>query len=251
MSAIPIETNTDAVAQAESRRRIVRVWDLPVRIFHWSLVIAIAAAYVTGEFGGGEWAIWHGRIGSLVLALLVFRVIWGFIGTEHARFRSFVPTPARVTAYLQGRWQSAGHNPLGAFSVIVLLTLVAAQVGTGLFANDDIAFAGPLADWIGKGASERATSWHEQIFYVLAGFILLHILAIVFYLLVRGANLVAPMITGNKWLPDGQHLPAERHLAWRFVAAVLVATTVSWLTFRDVSSVQPEAAPPPAATADW
>lgn len=229
----------------------VQVWDLPLRIFHWALVVAIVAAYVTAEFGGSEWAQWHGRIGSFVLALLVFRVVWGFIGTRHARFRSFVPTPARVATYLSGRWQGAGHNPLGALSVIALLLLVAAQVVTGLFANDDIAFAGPLSDWLGKSASDRLTGWHQQLFYVLAALIGLHLVAILFYLLVRKSNLIAPMITGKKAVTSGEPSMVIRHLRWRFVAAVLVATTISWLTFREASSHRADTAPPPAATADW
>src|SRR5688572_2400570 len=117
MSAIPIDTGTDAAEESRAGSvRVVQVWDLPLRIFHWALMISILAAYVTAEFGGSEWARVHGWIGSFVLALLVFRVIWGFIGTQHARFLSFIPTPARVAAYLNGRWQGAGHNPLGALS---------------------------------------------------------------------------------------------------------------------------------------
>lgn len=253
MSAIPIETGTEAAAQGKSHMRVVQVqvWDLPLRLFHWSLAVAIVAAYVTGEFGGSEWAHWHGRIGSFVLALLVFRLVWGFIGTQHARFGNFVPTPVRVIAYLRGRWQGAGHNPLGALSVISLLLLVAAQVVTGLFATDDVAFAGPWSNWIGKSASERLTAWHEQIFYVLAGFICLHMVAILFYLLVRRSNLVAAMITGNKAIAPGEPVAASKPLLWRFLVAVLVATTVSWLSFTDSSSTQAEAVAPAAATADW
>lgn len=252
MSAIPIEAAADAVAEGGLQHaRTVQVWDLPLRIFHWSLVVAIAAAYATAEFGGSEWAEWHGRIGSFVLALLVFRVVWGFIGTRHARFRNFLPTPARVAAYLSGRWQRAGHNPLGALSVIALLLLVAAQVVTGLFANDDIAFAGPLSDWAGKGTSDRLTGWHQQIFHVLAGCIGLHILAILFYLLIRKSNLVSPMITGKKAVVTGEPPAESEHLAWRFAAAVFVAAMVAWPTFRDSSSPHAESAAPPVATADW
>lgn len=235
----------------DERPRVVQVWDLPLRIFHWLLVIAIVAAYVTAEFGGSAWADWHGRIGSFVLALLVFRVLWGFIGTQHARFLNFLPTPARIRAYVAGRWQGAGHNPLGALSVIALLLLVAAQVVTGLFSNDDITFSGPLADLVGKGTSDRLTGWHQELFYVLAAFIGLHLLAIVCYWLIRKSNLVAPMITGKKVLATGESPRATRHLAWRFAAAVIVAAAMSWLTFRDSSSPQAETVAPPAATPDW
>lgn len=252
MSAIQIEveTDTEAAARRDSPARVVRVWDLPIRIFHWLLVLGIAAAYVTSQLGG-DWMQWHGRIGAVVLALLVFRLVWGFIGTSHARFASFVPTPRRVHEYLQGRWRGAGHNPLGAVSVIVLLTLVAAQVITGLYSSDDIAFSGPLSGWIGKRASEQLTGWHAQIFNALAGFILLHILAIVFYLLVRRANLVAAMITGNKPVSGAPEATVAQRPGWQFFAAVCVAIAVSWLIFRVSPPVQSESAAAPVATADW
>src|SRR5690349_7004915 len=135
MSSVPLDAIADeAEAREQAQARVVQVWDLPLRIFHWGLVLAIAAAYATGGFGGSELANWHGRIGAFVRALLVFRVIWGFIGAQNARFPNFVPTPARVAAYLKGAWRGVGHNPLGALSVIALLLLVAAQVFTGLFA---------------------------------------------------------------------------------------------------------------------
>ncbi|HWK49430.1 MAG TPA: cytochrome b/b6 domain-containing protein [Steroidobacter sp.] len=251
MSATPIEVAVDTQA-AVRHESAVRVWDLPVRIFHWSLVVAIVAAYVTSQLGG-EWMRWHGRIGSFVLALLVFRLIWGFIGTPHARFAGFVPTPNRLIAYFKGQWRGVGHSPLGALSVIALLTLVAAQVVTGLFSNDDIAFSGPWAHWIAKGTSERLTGWHEQIFNALAGFILLHVLAIAFYLVARRSNLVAAMITGNKVLSGGapEAAAAMQRPGWRLIAAVMVAVSVPWLIFREIPPAQAQPVAAPAATADW
>ena len=245
---VDVEMDTQAAARRETPVRAVRVWDLPLRIFHWTLVVAIAAAYVTSQLGG-DWMRWHGRIGALVLALLVFRWIWGFIGTPHARFASFMPTPSRVVAYLPGRWRGVGHSPLGALSVIALLTLVAAQVVTGLFSNDDIAFAGPGSDWIGKTGSERLTGWHEQLFNVLAGFILLHLVAILFHHVVRRSNLLAAMITGNKAVSSAQETPASKRLTWPFAVAVFVAASVPWLIFRESPAVQAEAAVAPAS--DW
>lgn len=247
---VEIETETQAAVRRESPVRVIRVWDLPLRVFHWLLVVAIAAAYITSQLGG-DWMRWHGRIGSFVLGLSVFRLIWGFIGTPHARFATFAPTPHRVIAYLKGRWRGAGHNPLGALSVIALLTLVAAQVVTGLFSNDDIAFAGPWSNWIDKSASERLTAWHEQLFNVLAGCILLHLLAILFYLVVRRSNLVAAMITGNKSVASEPETTVGKRLTWQFVAAVFVAASVPWLIFRDSPPAQAEAAAAPVATADW
>jgi cytochrome b len=250
MSSVPLETITDAAEQTQASGRVVQVWDLPLRIFHWTLVIAIVAAYLTAEYGGSEWMQWHGRIGAFVLALLVFRVVWGIIGTHHARFRTFVPTPARIAAYLSGAWQSAGHNPLGALSVIALLILVGAQVLTGLFANDDIAFAGPWSSWIDKASSDWLTGWHQQLFYVLSGFIGLHVLAVLFYLLVRKSDLVTPMITGKRWHASAEPMPAI-NLRRRLAFAVSVAAAVAWLAFRDAPAPPIDTAAPPASTADW
>ena len=229
----------------------MQVWDLPLRLFHWLLVLAIAAAYVTAEFGGSGWAQWHGRIGAFVLGLLVFRLIWGFIGTPNARFRSFFPTPSRIAAHLQGRWRGQGHNPLGALSVLALLALVSAQVATGLFANDDIAFAGPLYASVDKATSDALTGWHEQIFYALAAFIGVHVLAILFYLLVRRSNLVKPLITGNKLVTESTWTEGSPRLGWRFVIAVALAAGIALLVFRATPETNAEVAAPPAATADW
>ncbi len=252
MSVIPAEAGAATAGERVSPgTRGVQVWDLPLRIFHWSLVLSIAAAYITAEFGGSDWSDWHGRIGSFVLGLLVFRLIWGFIGTEHARFRSFVPTPTRISAYLGGRWRGLGHNPLGALSVIALLLLVAAQVLTGLFSNDDVAFAGPLSARVDKGTSDALTGWHEDIFYVLAGFIGLHIAAILFHLLIRRSNLVTPMVTGRKPAGTGESSPVPGYLGLRFAAAVVVAAAISWFVFRASPPTQAEVNAPPAATADW
>ena len=117
----------------------IQIWDLPLRLYHWLLAVAVSAAIVTGELGGGL-IDWHGRIGLFVLGLLVFRLLWGFVGTTHARFSQFFPTPGKLLAYLKGQWQGHGHNPLGALSVLALLGVLATLVGAGLFANDDIAF---------------------------------------------------------------------------------------------------------------
>src|SRR5438105_222316 len=133
---------------------LIKVWDLPLRVFHWVLVTAVSGAYITGELGG-RLTDWHGRLGTLVLGLLIFRVIWGFAGNRYSRFSSFFPTPAKLQAYLKGELREAGHSPLGAIAVLTLLALLASLVTTGLFANDDIAFQGPLFNLIDKDLSDR------------------------------------------------------------------------------------------------
>ena len=114
----------------------IQIWDLPTRLFHWLLVSAIGAAWATGE-AGGSWMIWHGRIGLCIIGLISFRLAWGFLGTNYARFSTFVRGPAAIRAYLRGQWQGLGHNPLGALSVLALLAVVSLQMGSGLFANND------------------------------------------------------------------------------------------------------------------
>ncbi len=175
----------------------IKLWDLPTRLFHWLLVIFVIAAVVTGKIGGNA-IIWHGRIGLVILALLAFRLAWGFVGPSPARFSSFLPTPASIAAYLRGTWRGIGHNPLGALSVFGLLAFLGVQVGTGLFANDDIAFRGPLVELVSKESSDLLTNYHRLAINVLIALIALHVAAIAFYAHAKKENLVSPMIDGWK-----------------------------------------------------
>jgi cytochrome b len=200
--ADPSSPLSTAAASGLPARRRVQVWDLPTRIFHWSLVAAVLTAVITGQIGG-EWMRVHGIAGLVIVGLVVFRLVWGVVGPTHARFSHFAPTPAKVWAYLRGRWQGVGHNPLGAISVFVLLGLLATQATTGLFSNDDIAFTGPLAAWVSDELSARLTGWHHQVADVLLVFIGLHVVAIVFYAWVKKDNLVKPMVTGSKLVEAG------------------------------------------------
>jgi cytochrome b len=186
----------------------IRLWDLPVRIFHWSLVVAVLVAFVTAKLGG-DWMDWHGRAGLAIVGLVTFRVVWGVVGSTHARFVSFAPTPSRLRAYLAGRWHGVGHNPLGALSVFGLLALLAAQAGTGLFSNDDIAFDGPLSGLVEKARSDSLTGLHHQLSNVLLVLLGLHILAIAFYLLVKKHDLIKPMLTGWKHAQGRHFAPRE------------------------------------------
>jgi cytochrome b len=179
----------------------VKVWDLPLRLFHWSLVAAVAAAFITAQIGGNA-MIWHGRAGVAVVGLLVFRIVWGFIGSTHARFASFVRGPATIRAYLSGQWQGIGHNPLGALSVLILLSLVLAQAASGLFANDDIAYQGYLYPLVGADLSERITGIHKLFEPLLITLVALHVGAIAFYVKVKRTNLTIPMITGVTEVSD-------------------------------------------------
>lgn len=181
----------------------IRLWDLPTRLFHWLLAFLIVAAIVTGKIGGNA-MVWHGRIGLAILGLVAFRVAWGLVGSTYARFASFLPTPSSIAAYVRGQWRGLGHNPLGALSVLGLLAMIALQVGTGLFTNDDIAFRGPLFSLVDKSFSDALTSLHRLSINGLIVLIVLHLCAIAFYAHVKKDNLVKPMITGWKDVEPGQ-----------------------------------------------
>lgn len=178
----------------------VRVWDLPTRVFHWGLVLCIVGLVTTGLVGGAA-MVWHFRLGYAVLSLLLFRLVWGFVGGHWSRFGVFVAGPAAILRYLrgQGGYNAVGHNPLGALSVLAMLGLLLLQVASGLISDDEIATAGPLAKfasgfWVGK-----ATHYHTAIGqYVVYGLVTLHMAALAFYHFKRNNPLVPAMWHGDK-----------------------------------------------------
>ncbi|WP_119155004.1 cytochrome b/b6 domain-containing protein [Caldimonas tepidiphila] len=216
----------------------VRIWDLPTRLFHWLLAAAVLGLFVSGKVGGNA-MVWHFRFGYAVLALLLFRVLWGLVGGRWSRFSSFSLGPAAIWAYLRGRaglLQTVGHNPLGSLSVLALLALLGAQVGSGLFADDEIFNAGPLAPLVASETSQRLTAWHTGPGELLVmGWIALHVAAILFHRLHAGRNLLGPMLRGDKELapeearqvPASADTPATRALALLLLAAS--AGAVMWL----------------------
>ena len=212
-----------APASRAGARRFL-LWDLPLRVFHWSLVAAVSTAIVTGELGGA-WMPWHGRAGLAIVGLLVFRVVWGIVGSTTSRFAHFAPSPASVLAYLRGRWRGIGHNPLGALSVFALLGLLSLQVATGVFGNDDIAFAGPLNHLVSDTAGSRVTGWHRLLADGLFVLLALHLLAVAFHVIVKRHRLIRPMITGLQDLEPGRPLPKPARGLGRFglLAAVSLA----------------------------
>ncbi|MDR0735508.1 MAG: cytochrome b/b6 domain-containing protein [Zoogloeaceae bacterium] len=205
----------------------VKVWDLPTRLFHWLLVVSIAALFITGKMDDA--IALHGKIGVFVVGLLVFRVLWGFIGSTYARFLQFFPTPARILAYLKGEWRGLGHNPLGALSVFALLFLTALQTGLGLFSFDEISFHGPLSALVGDDLAVRLTGWHQTLAYVLLAFIGLHVVSIVFYKFVQKHDLLRPMITGRAEVPENaSSLPAKDAGIPALLLALAVAALALW-----------------------
>jgi cytochrome b len=234
-------------ARAGARR--VLVWDLPLRVFHWSLVAAVAAAVVTGELGGA-WMVWHGRAGLLIVGLLVFRVVWGVVGSATSRFTHFAPSPARVVAYLRGRWRGVGHNPLGALAVFALLGLLSLQVATGLFGTDDIAFAGPLNHLVDDTLGARSTGWHRVLAYALFALLALHLLAIAFHVVVKRHRLIRPMISGVLDVDAGTPLPRPVRGGTRFGLLVAVSlAAVGVLALAGAGETPTGAAPAAAAKA--
>lgn len=180
----------------------VRVWDLPTRLFHWLLVVAVVGLVITGNVGGDA-MVWHFRLGYMALTLLLFRICWGFIGGHWSRFSSFVRMPWNVLAYLRGKQSAppAGHNPLGAYSVLGLLFVALAQISAGLMSDDEIMAAGPLtakvpSEWVGFASFMHT----EVIKVVLVVLVLLHVAAILWYRFKKDDNLIKPMITGDKVL---------------------------------------------------
>jgi len=214
----------------------VRVWDLPTRLFHWLLAVCVVASIVSARVGGNA-MVWHVRLGYVVFTLLAFRILWGLVGGHWSRFVNFVYAPGTVLRYLRGESHAhehheVGHNPLGAFSVFALLALLAAQVGTGLFADDEIASTGPLIKYVSGATSLALTKWHKSFGqWLIIALVLLHVAAITFYFVKKKHNLVRPMIVGDKALAPDVPAAAD-NVRTRALALVLVAVCgglVAWL----------------------
>ena len=196
------------------------VWDLPVRVFHWLLAALIAFSWWTVHHHHTDWHIWSG---CGILTLLIFRVLWGFVGSSTARFTTFLGGPRALIADFRGKWSGIGHSPLGALSVVVLLLAVAIQVGLGLVSQDeDGLYFGPLARLVSSDTSDRAAQIHAAWFNVLLALVLLHVGAILYYRL-RGRGLTKPMITGRARLSPGT-APMTRGKWW--VALVCLAVGI-------------------------
>jgi cytochrome b len=214
----------------------VRVWDLPTRLFHWLLAACVIGSVVSAKIGGNA-MVWHFRFGYVIFTLLAFRLLWGVVGGRWSRFASFVYAPAALLRYLRGgsraeEHHEVGHSPLGALSVFALLAILAAQVGSGLFADDEISNTGPLIKFVSGATSSALTSWHKTFGQgIILTLVVLHVVAIVMYRVRRRRDLVRPMLVGDKLLPPG--VPASTDsLATRSLAALLLAACaagVGWL----------------------
>jgi cytochrome b len=212
--------------------RRVRVWDLPTRLFHWALVALVVTSFVTAKIGGNAMT-WHLYSGYTILALLIFRVCWGFVGGRHARFASFVKGPGAVMRYLGTLFDRAaprhvGHNPLGGWSVVLMLLSLATQATTGLFASDDIATEGPLAARVSGAVVTLCTRIHHWNEWVLIVLVSLHVAAIVFYAVYKRQELVRAMVTGRAPV-DGDAADTPDRTALAAVLAAAAGAVVYWL----------------------
>jgi cytochrome b len=196
------------------------VWDLPVRLVHWLLAGLIAFSWWSVHNHHTDWHIWSG---CAILTLLIFRLVWGLVGSSTARFGSFVRGPKHIVGYLRGQWSGIGHTPLGALSVMALFGALAIQVGLGLISEDeDGLYTGPLYRLVSTDTSDTARDIHELWFNVILGLIVLHVAAIIFYRL-RGKHLTKPMITGRAEVdPDAE--PMQRGKWW--VALICLAVGI-------------------------
>lgn len=200
--------------------RSVRVWDLPLRLFHWLLALLVAFSVVSGKLGGNA-LDWHRLSGYAILTLLLFRIGWGFAGSTYARFGQFLRGPGAIVRHLAGsRPEHPGHNPLGALSVLAMLTALLLQAATGLFANDGVMVEGPLYKLVSSDTSDFLTAIHGANAWVVLGLVALHLAAILFYLLAKKENLVRAMITGRKQVA---HAVPENHGGSPARAAALLA----------------------------
>lgn len=200
---------------------------MPVRAFHWTLVALAALSVSTGYLAGNAMR-WHVWSGCAVLALLVFRVLWGLFGSTYARFAHFVRGPRAVRDYARGLLArtpsyTVGHNPLCGWMVVLLLVALAVQVGTGLFANDDIATEGPLYPLVSKAFSDTLSAIHQANVVVLLALIGVHVAAVLYHFFYKGENLVAAMITGKKRVPARGLPPARFPGPARAAAAALAS----------------------------
>jgi cytochrome b len=214
------------------------VWDLPLRIFHWVLVLSLLASYLTAK-GGFEYRQYHFWLGYWMIGLILFRILWGFFGPRHARFVNFLPGPGRLARYLRtfhrrDSARSVGHNPAGGLMVLVMLLMVAAQAISGLFVTDDIAWAGPYNPAVSGALAGKLTWFHHLNFDVLIWVMALHIVAIAFYAVGKRHNLVSPMFHGHKpahHVPEHEAISSSELLKALIVAALCAAAVYGLIYF--------------------
>ncbi|KAF2989130.1 cytochrome b/b6 domain-containing protein [Methylocystis sp. MJC1] len=234
-----IENDRLSSVESYSETRTYRkVWDWPTRFFHWSLVAAFIGAYVSNKLGADYFSL-HLFFGYAVIVLVTFRIVWGFIGPRHARFANFLKGPRAVLHYVSavgsGRHtRYVGHNPLGALMVLALLASLGAQAAFGLFGDDEIYNAGPLAPFVSKEASLLLTSLHRKLFYVLVAAVIVHVTAVLAHVVVMREPIIRAMVTGHKpshLVPAEETLRSSRGAVAFLLFIAIVATLAIGLHF--------------------
>ena len=216
-------------------QRPLLIWDLPLRLWHWALVICLAGSWITAE-AGFEWTQTHFYFGYTALALVLFRLLWGVLGTLHSRYSSFLVSPKRVFQYLRNTAPakaSVGHNPFGGWASVVLVMLVGLQAGSGLFISDDIFYSGPYNSVVSSGTADILAGWHHRIFTLIQIAAVLHLSAVCWYTWGRKERLIQAMFHGKKHLTaDTAKQSISEHRALRaFFVITGVALLVAALVF--------------------
>jgi len=208
---------------------MMRVWDAPTRLFHWLVVILVATSYISVQ---KEWIQVHYFAGYTMLTLLLFRLVWGFVGSETSRFRKFLRSPVAALHHLGTFFgkrepdREIGHNAAGGWMVLVLLLALAVQATTGLFAGNDIDGGGPLNHVLSEGWQQLDTKIHHVNFNVILALISLHVLAVLAYAAIKRHDLVRPMVTGKKRLPANMRQPRFANPLLALVILVIAAGCV-------------------------
>jgi cytochrome b len=220
---------------SEETGRAILVWDFPTRLFHWLTAALIAVAYITYLLG---WMNWHAVAGDAALTLIAFRLLWGFFGSQTARFARFVAAPRAALAHLRQIFRrepdrQVGHNAAGGWMVLLLLALVLGEALSGIYVQNDVANQGPLSEITPARIANAITASHRIFWDALLGAILLHILAIIVYAAAKGQDLVRPMVTGRKILPPGVAQPpvagTSRAAFLLAISALAVAALASFV----------------------
>jgi cytochrome b len=214
--------------------KYVLIWDLPLRIFHWLFACTVIASWYTSDQDNDLIEL-HMQLGYFAIGLLIFRVLWGFVGTKHSLFISFIPTPNRLFLYIKNMSNnriedSIGHNPLGSLMVILMIILISLQAISGLFINDDVFSSGPYYESVSKEIEQVMVFLHHNVFDFMIGAIILHLVAIGYYVRIKKQSLILPMITGKKTVKMSNTVGIKHSKLWMALLVLTVAAVfVYWL----------------------
>ncbi len=214
------------------------VWDIPTRVFHWLLVLSLTASFVTAKIGY-DVRQYHMWLGYWMIGLLTFRIVWGFLGTRHARFFSFFPTPRRLFVYIRNTMrgkseETVGHNPLGSLMIFAVLILVGLQAVSGLFMDDEIMYSGPYFDAVSTDVADTMNFLHNNLINIILLMVVVHIAAVLYHAFVRRERIIRAMISGKKnadLVPESESISGSR-LGLAVIIALATAAFTYWVVTR-------------------